>query len=226
MDATLIYSGRKVILSDVNPSDFIEGMALQGQWYELPNLEFIRALNISGTYVDVGAYVGTFSLFVSLFCPAEKVYAFEPQSLIYKKLCRNLEVNKAPNCVAMNYGLAEERGRGTAGGAPYYNIGGAMLKAGDEVEVAPLDSLNIPNVTVLKVDVEGMEMQVLAGAVKTLETVRHLFVETWKSKTCIERGTDYQRDKLISFLWSRGFLFRKDLTEDLLYFAQLGEKHV
>ena len=170
MDATVAYDGRAVEFHDVDPADYIGKILLGGEWYEMPNLEFIRGLQVGGTYVDAGAYIGTYSVFFSLFCPAERVYSFEPQPDIYDKLCWNLGLNGASNCVPLNMGLADTtrrcaprvviHGKEVSGEAARGNRGGAWLLPGDEIDVVTLDSLGIPDVRLVKIDVEGLELKV------------------------------------------------------------------
>lgn len=221
MNATLTYEGRNVVFCDTNPKDHIEGLfLLQGKWYELGNLEFIKSLKITGNYVDVGAYVGTYSLFFSLFCPASTVYSFEPQPDIYQKLRQNLEINGITNCVPYNVALSNHTGKGKPGrwGEDEKNRGGtAFLEGEGEVEAITLDSLNL-NVSVMKIDVEGKELSVLEGARNTLLNVQHLFIELWNEGQCKAIGNvEYTFDKVTNLLVLLGFYKKPVLLSDCVY---------
>jgi FkbM family methyltransferase len=196
---------------------------LQGHWYELGLLKFLRELQVSGTYVDVGAYVGTFSLYAAMFCRADHVFAFEPQAESFIKLRKNLDRNLARNrrdcCHAWNYALADAKGRGRIVGGPP-NRGGATLHAGDEIDVDTLDSFEFSNVTVLKIDAENSELAVLHGATNTLATVRHLFIETWPASTCKAYGIPYHGGEIERLLSDAGFTKERDFGGDTFYWGR------
>jgi FkbM family methyltransferase len=121
-------------------------------------------------FVDIGANVGTYALFVARRAgPAARVIAFEPHPRTFAKLA----FNQADGVVAKNLAIAAE-----AGTMPLYSDGGgnighaSLLKEGagavrgmETVEVAPLASvlagLGIERVDLLKIDVEGFEDRAL-----------------------------------------------------------------
>jgi FkbM family methyltransferase len=222
MNATVKFHGREVTFCDVNPDDYIEGTLLNGAWFESTNLDFIRRLGVGGTYVDVGAYVGTASLFFGLFCHASRVYAFEPHPQSYAKLVSNLEANGVKNCTPCNVALSDVQGRAAmfvpnvqSETWPLCNFGGARLVPGNDVRVVTLDSLLLTNVRLMKIDAEGMELKILHGAVKTLATVEHLFVEIL---------TPEAKASVFEFLHSQGFCFLAlvGYNEFLYYFARMA----
>lgn len=221
MNVAVNYAEWAVTFCDLDPADWVESELIHGRWFELANLEFIRSLQVSGNYVDAGAYVGTHSLFFSLFCPSSNVYAFEPQPAIYPKLVRNLEVNGVSNCQTFPFALADAPGRGALRQVYWtevVNRGGAELIAGDEVEIVTLDSLHLPPISLMKIDVEGLELRVLHGARETLRTVEHLFVEMWPETRCQERGLDYTIPKVTEFLAQYGLYLRRELPTDCLFY--------
>jgi FkbM family methyltransferase len=221
VNAVVKYAGRPVTFCDPDPVDWVEGQLLRGQWFESANLEFIRGLQVSGNYVDAGAFVGTHAIFFSLFCPASRIYAFEPQPVSYAKLARNIEVNGIANCQIFNTALSDSPGRGSLRQVYWIemvNRGGAELLPGDEVQVATLDSFCLPPISLMKVDVEGLELRVLHGARETLHDVEHLFVEMWPESRCLERGLDYTIPKVTEFLARYGLHLRRELPTDCLFY--------
>ena len=233
MDKTLRYKGRNVTFCDLDQEDYTDYHLLGGGWYEPRGLEFVSSLNVKGNYVDVGAYIGNHSMFYALFCPSTHVYSFEPQIDIFNKLKKNIEVNNISNCTAYNLALSDEAGRGamtipewsitqtswhTKPGKPC-SLGAAMIGVGDCVEISTLDSFNLSDVKLMKLDAENMELKILKGAVKTLEAVEHLFIEIWPQHTCIRRSVEYNEDVLI-FVTKAGFTLRSVFEEDLHYFSR------
>lgn len=223
MNATVDYAGKQVVFHDVEPRDYIESLLLQGKWYELKNLEFIRSLQVKGNYVDAGAFIGTHSLFFSLFCPAAQVYAFEANPRAFQKLKQNLKGNGVTNCEAFNIGLSDQAGHAVLREANETNRGATWLSSGEgQVVVSPLDYFNLQDVKVMKVDVEGMELQVLKGAVKTLKNVDHLFVEMWSEPQSKDRGVEHTAPQVVQFLIAQGFAQKRELSDRLYHFSRTG----
>jgi FkbM family methyltransferase len=223
MDAFVNHAGKRVMFCNVNPKDYIEAMLLRGEWYELQNLEFIHSLEVSGNYVDIGAFIGTHSLFFSLFCPAAQVFSFEANPNTYWKLQRNLEANNVTNCQTFNIGVSDVAGHAILREANETNRGATHLSAGEgSIAVAPLDSFNLRNVRVMKIDVEGMELRVLHGAVETLKSVEHLFVEMWSEPQSRDRAMEYTAPKVVEFLAEQGLALQRELASDRLYYFLRG----
>jgi FkbM family methyltransferase len=131
------------------------------------------------TVVDVGANLGRFT--VALAKKAGQLYAFEPQPRMFELLKENIEQNGLENVTAKNMGLGAAFG--SAGLPPIdygarTDFGGCTLTSGDDVKVATLDSFNLDACHFIKVDVEGMEADVLRGASETIRRHRPiLYVE-------------------------------------------------
>lgn len=126
--------------------------------------DFLVALfKEGGVFVDVGANVGAYS--VRAAAKGMTVHSFEPNPETLPVLRRNAEINKVTldiNEVALG---------STTGTVGFFSNGGTsrVTMAGDrEVPVRTLDSFAYPRVDVLKVDVEGYELEVLKGARETL----------------------------------------------------------
>lgn len=126
--------------------------------------------------IDAGAYIGEFTLYAAKAVGAEgKVIAFEPDSCVYKRLIANIELNGLENVIAVNKGLWSKNGvlKFVGDSIKGYSF---MLSGRDslaqDVSVVSLDSelerLNIPRVDFIKADVEGAELELIKGAVKTL----------------------------------------------------------
>jgi FkbM family methyltransferase len=114
-------------------------------------------------FVDVGANVGAYS--VRAASGGMKVYAFEPNPETVKVLKRNAEINHV-SIDLLEYAL------GSADGNAKMSPNGALSRISAdgaiEVPLRTLDSFDLPRVDLLKVDVEGYELEVLKGARKTL----------------------------------------------------------
>lgn len=121
--------------------------------------------------VEVGANIGAHTVFLAQQVgPTGHVLAFEPQRLVFQTLCANLAINSIANTRVW---------QAAVGAAPSeiivpmldpnteHNFGGLGLGGhlmGERVPLMTLDGLNLAQCHLLKIDVEGMEQQVLEGA--------------------------------------------------------------
>jgi FkbM family methyltransferase len=146
---------------------------------------FGQVVRPGDTVIEVGANIGAHTVRLSqLAGPEGLVLAFECQRFIYHILCANLALNDIFNTQAYCTAIGSKAGTLRVPPIRYdvdANFGGAALTEngdGEIVTVAKLDTLHLPSARLLKVDVEGMEAEVLNGA-RTLIT-RHrpfLYVE-------------------------------------------------
>lgn len=144
---------------------------LQGT-YEEGTVHFLQqALKPGDTFLDIGANIGWMTLVGARAVGQEgRVIAIEANPHTLPILQHNVELNKA-NCVEI-YGVAVYDEPGTARLFENWNVnrGGASLLSQDdtpgiEVQVETLDRLFDPEtpLAVVKIDVEGLEPQVLKG---------------------------------------------------------------
>jgi FkbM family methyltransferase len=118
-------------------------------------------------FVDIGANVGAYSLRAA--ASGMEVHSFEPNPENIKVLKRNAELNQL-SIDLLEYAIGSSTG--TVKLSP--NGATSRITEGDgiEIPIRALDSFNLPKVDVLKVDVEGYELEVLRGAEGTLERCR------------------------------------------------------
>lgn len=146
-------------------------------WNELSLLTSL--LRPGDVVIDIGANIGTHSLsFARAVGPKGEVHAFEPQPPVLAILKGNVARNHA-SWVRV-HGEAVGSGAGTARimvpdyGRPHNAGAAGAAEAGYDVPVVALDALDLESCRLVKLDVEGMEPQVLAGARRTLERCRPL----------------------------------------------------
>ena len=158
-------------------------LAVAGEWEPHLTDAFRGRLAPGDVCVDVGAHVGYYTLLASrLVGPQGQVYAFEPSPRTYRALETNLALNDVANVNAMNVAAGAEDGSAVLHEAPRYASGNSsltrrMLETPDvgrpedytavEVSVGVVDAI-VPReafgrVRLIKVDVEGYEVEVLRG---------------------------------------------------------------
>jgi FkbM family methyltransferase len=142
------------------------------------------ALPPDGVFLDVGANVGIHTLAAARrLAPGRgAVLAFEPHPANYRALVRNVALNGYGQVTAENLGLSDAHAVLTGASSP---DGGNWSLASEgaycfEVRLVPLDDYlqdhPVSGMNVVKIDVEGAEVQVLRGARRTFARFRPLIV--------------------------------------------------
>ena len=161
---------------------------LYGEYSE-GEVELFRQIVQPGQLVvEVGANLGAHTVFLARQVGAAgRVMAFEPQRILFQTLCANLALNSIPNVHGQHQAVGAESGAIMVPLLDYTrenNFGGLALgtyQVGEQVDVVTLDSFNLPACSLLKIDVEGMEKDVLQGAVNMIERLKPiLYVENDK----------------------------------------------
>jgi FkbM family methyltransferase len=160
-----------------NPFDLIQRCFLKNRFFEPDELAFVESWVGPGAHiVEVGAYIGNHVVYYSRFMRPLSLTVLEPNPEAIELLRRNLEANAVSNADLSRLGFA------AAATAENYelvcdstsNRGATRLvhSAGGQVRSAPLDDLIAGPVDFIKIDVEGMELDVLAGASRIVAASR------------------------------------------------------
>ena len=154
---------------------WIRGSANAPEWlgvYEHGKQRVLRRILSRGqTVCDIGANAGFYTLGMArMVGPGGRVIAFEPLPANLGKIRRHLEINKIDNVTLCSCALSDENG------ATAFDVGendftgriSEKAKDGFEVRTISLDEFisheRVVDPTFLKIDVEGAEAKVLAGA--------------------------------------------------------------
>jgi len=165
------------------PADLYVGRSLDlyGEFSEGEVELFAQIVKPGMLVVDVVANIGAHTVFFAKTVgPEGRVLAVEPQRILYQILCANLALNLIGNTFVRQAGLGSAPGSIQVPPINYagsFNFGGVSLgnfTEGEQVPVITLDSLALPACHVLKIDVEGMESEVLQGGRDTLARHRPL----------------------------------------------------
>ena len=145
--------------------------------YEKKLLVDIYQHGFKGTAFDVGAHIGNHTLYLAAVCGL-KVHAFEPHGPSLTQLYDNLALNPDLDVTVHEWaaGDRETRGRLTSGMWVEFDPSrdGAGLKTErGHIPVHRIDDmLDVSDLSVVKIDVEGMEPQVLDGMARHIERSR------------------------------------------------------
>ena len=162
--------------------DFIQKTIVSsGNYFEINNLNYICKqwhCGIIGEVIktkavlDIGANIGNHTLYYTKECGAGSVYCFEPVKDTFATLKKNIEINGIENAVHLfNKGVGHASCKAKISTYNKENIGGTIIEpsiSGD-IEVISIDELEIiEDIGLVKIDVEGFEIEVLKGMLKTL----------------------------------------------------------
>ena len=134
---------------------------------------------------DIGACFGTYS-FITLLNPDLRVQAFEPYPKMVEYMKDIIQLNDIPNITVNEFGLSDkERKCDMQFGSSFHrselnlNVGTTNIRtdANGNYLFKTLDSLNIQKMDLVKIDVEGHEMEVLKGAAETLKRCKPLYIQ-------------------------------------------------
>ena len=156
---------------------------------EKEKLEIINRLPANGVFVDIGANIGMFSLFISKKRPDITCYAFEPEPLNFTNLSQSKKANNLTNLNIFQLAIGKEectlnlyKSNKNDGGHSLTRDNEhthSSLQSSTPVQVMPLTKTlpqSLSSLDVIKVDVEGGEIEVIEGALDTIKKYRPMLV--------------------------------------------------
>jgi FkbM family methyltransferase len=152
---------------------------LPGLFYE--NVYRVRQLKSEGAILDVGANIGLASKWLTLHNPSKTVYSFEPLPANTALIALN-----CPEAVIEPVAVGSTRGRRVFH-VDRQSVMASTIPCSWETEDLEFDAISIDDyvadkgidsIALLKIDVEGMEYEVLEGAQRALRMTRQLVMET------------------------------------------------
>ncbi|MXO72501.1 FkbM family methyltransferase [Alteraurantiacibacter buctensis] len=178
--------------------------------YEPATLAAIKRLAYPGsTAIDVGANVGLVSLWLTRCVgPAGRVIAVEPSAWACERLADNAALSGVTMIETIRAAVADRPGEAVLDVINGYNLDNTRSRRTETVTCVTVDQLvaerGITNLSLLKVDTDGFEMDVFRGAQTVLSTIRPDIV--------FEYGPDHLRrysraepEALIALLRGHGY---------------------
>lgn len=168
----------------IDPSDvrtFPPTLIAEGSYEPMLSNLLFSLLRLSKTFVDVGANVGFYTVAAIKMKQDLRVISFEPNPVVFSKLSRNLELNNCLDKASIrNFAVSNE----TKGSVDFFvpkstgSSGGSMSNLHPEegspvMQIISTTTLDknlkvLTEVDVIKVDVEGHELKVIQGSLKTI----------------------------------------------------------
>ncbi len=156
--------------NDVHIQDWKSGKPFTQNKCLLGFIDYCEQENKKFNHIlDIGAWVGTWSMAMNKFCG--RVVAFEPDALHYECLVKNvsedvethqLAVGSEQKMISLSQGDFTQERRVVSDGT---------------IPMVTVDSMKIDDIDMIKIDVEGYEMEVLKGARESLKNTQYLMIE-------------------------------------------------
>lgn len=190
---------------------------LYGEWCESEVALFAELLRPDSNVVEVGAHIGLHTVPLSKIVHQGLVVCFEPQRILFQMLCANCALNSRTNVHGYNCAVSASGGTLEVASTDYavrWNYGAFSLDRGFDTEgrfpgrtatesitcfrldEAPMIG-RLDAISLLKIDVEGFEAEVLKGAAGVLSRHRPMIF--------IENNKEEKGDLLIALLREYGY---------------------
>lgn len=173
----------------LNVKSELEWQILAYGGFDFPLITVLKNnLKVGSVFIDIGANIGCISLPLAKYVGVDGyVLSFEADPCIFQMLVSNSSLNSFPQWRGVNQALGSTTGVltfhraasadsfGHAVGSFYasdWHSGGSALEVSVETLDRVLDANPVDHVDVIKIDVEGAEMDVLRGALHTIERYR------------------------------------------------------
>jgi FkbM family methyltransferase len=217
---------RSGIKMDLNIHDYMDH-AIYFDYRDASWSSLFTTATGSKVILDIGANNGFTALQLSRLAGVRQVIAFEPDSRNFEKAKKNLDLNLNPESIRLlNLGLGSSEAElflrlGIEG-----NLGTMRVSSESPVDsnspkirVKRLDDVlteeGVPRVDFIKIDVEGYELEVLKGGIKTLETSKpRLFIEIDDANL---REQASSATELIQFLKNKGYECTNTVSGEVIH---------
>lgn len=182
-------------LMTYNPNDAYVGRSFQlyGEFSEAEVSYLLEQVEEDSIVVDVGANIGALTVPIAQKCHRGRVVAIEAQLVNFHFLCANVVTNSLLHVIPIHAAAGTECKPITV---PFldprkpHNFGGLNIQVdapGMPVSMITVDSLGLNRCDLIKIDVEGMEPDVLKGAAETIKKFRPmLYVEADREESYTE----------------------------------------
>lgn len=202
------YWGYKFNINTTYP---MESAIWLGGVYEVTTTKFLRQVLREGdVFLDIGANCGAVTLVAASAINNGKIYAFEPGNTVRSRLQANIDLNPTLKNIVkvVPFGLGLKAGKLLYYEDQNYRGNGALFESqGIPVDVVSLDDWvfqeKIDKIDAIKIDVEGMEYDVLLGGKLTL-TKYHPIIY-FETLPCFFTNKSYTVQTIYEFLAGLGY---------------------
>lgn len=178
-----------LLLYNINDIEVGKSLEAYGEYKE-GEIELLqKIIKPKDLVVDIGANIGVNTVFLAQAVGNQgTVLAFEPQRVIFQNLCANLALNSITNTYCYNVAVGDTFSAIKLPVLDYSKpddfskIDIGENEEGELAQTITLDSLNLPQCRLIKIDVAGMELAVLQGAVNTIKALQPILYINYQPK--------------------------------------------
>lgn len=182
-------------------------------------LKVAQGLPKDAIVVDVGANIGFTTALLSHYIPEGRIISIEPSPSAFPLLQKTLNASRVTNSIPYQVafggtpGKADFLDNADSASASHLATGGQTLgESNSRVEVTTLDAFvlaqGLTRIDLIKMDVEGFEVEVLAGARNVLTTLKPNWILEFNSFTLMAYGDQNPRRVLENLLETFPYVYR------------------
>lgn len=200
---------------DIFDEDELVGLSLAtyGEYSEGEVEVFRKVLKVGDVAIDVGANIGALTVpMAQLVGESGIVHAFEASAANVELLCKNVLHNELENVIIHERAASDHEGTLKVDKqSALHAYSRKDINEGEfDVNCITIDSLELPRCKLIKIDVDGHELEVLNGAVETIKRCRPIIY--------IENEINEKREAMVAWFidhgyrmfWHRPYLFNID----------------
>lgn len=202
------------LLCDESDHRMVPIEILNFKYYEKDEIDFIlKLIKENNTILDIGANIGWYSLKIAKNINNVEIMAFEPIPKTFEYLKKNIDLNHVSTIKTFNYGLSDEEKDILL---YYYPEGSCNASAANLSRRKDVDKITCKLTTIdkfaadknisvdfIKCDVEGSELFVFNGAIKTIRKDKPIIFTELLRKWAAE--FNYHPNNVISLLKKNGY---------------------
>jgi FkbM family methyltransferase len=210
-----------------------------GEWEKFIYDFYSQILTKEDICVDAGANLGFHA--VQFGRLSKRVYAFEPQPMVYNQLCANILFNDLNDVIVPHrLGLGEQNDTKQMWAienenfGEVYNWGGRGIehdqsafksnevREHDQITIVPLDSVAIPHCELFKIDVQGYEWYAFQGAqTLIIKNKPVILLENNPSRSELDKKVL----AMLSNIGYKAFRYHMDSGEDMILVHPESKKY-
>lgn len=221
-DTTSIKKGYSLSLEEYRCREFFTK--------EPETIDWIKSFRSNEVFYDIGANIGQYSIYSSVINPSLQVFAFEPLTINYNRMCDNIKLNGTSLVVPLLVGLSNDNLidkffiKDTRASSSGNQLGQSIDEHGNSFDPKDIDyvissrlddfiqlfKLPLPNH--IKIDVDGIEEKIINGMLKTLKEsdMKSVLVEVNEQKNL--RGTGM--NTIIKIFGENGFTSKNKFNQN------------
>lgn len=223
---------------NLNLQEYLQSWIYVFGAYELPTVRFMRSyLKDGDVAIDVGGQIGYLSIIMATSANRHvQVVSFEPEPGNINSFKQNIELNTLENVTLVEKAVSDHAGKiklylssdRNAGTHSTVFVEGNVSEEFVEIDAVTIDdevsSRGIDRVDLIKIDVEGGEIDVIRGSVKTLMSFQPVVIT--ELGDALQKARGFSTDEFKLFMEDHGYNCYTILNDGTLRSTAVGDFHL